>query len=127
MTQLKDVNTTDIRDAIRLGCQNMCKSLNADDGDIPYGSARVRPEAGLGGSSEAHSPGRHLNAVLNAEDAAGIELDEDCIDKQANAAFFSYSRAALPLTALATGSTARAPRSSCKTTTCVRGSTPSTR
>ncbi len=97
MTQLTDVNTTDIRDAIHLGSQHMCNSLNADDGDIPYGGAQVRPEAKLGGSSEAHSPGRHLNALLNAEDAAGIELDEDCIDKQANAAFFSYSQAALPL------------------------------
>ena len=97
LTQLNDVNTTDIRDAIRLGCQNMSNAFNADDADIPYGGAQVRPQAGLGGSSEAHSPGRHLNALLNAEDAAGIDLDEDCIEKQAKAAFFSYSQAALPL------------------------------
>ena len=97
MIQLKDVNTTDIRDAIRLGCQNMCNVFNADDGDIPYGGAAVRPEARLGGSSEAHSPGRHLNALLNAEEAAGIELDEDCIEKHASAAFFSYSQAPLPV------------------------------
>ena len=97
MTRLQDLNTTDIRDAIRLGCHNMSHCFNADDADIPYGGAQIRPRAELGGSSEAHSPGRHLNALLNAEDAAGIELDEDAVDKHARAAFFSYSRAPLPL------------------------------
>ena len=29
--------------------------------------------------SEAHVSGRHLNALLNAEDAAGITLEEDCV------------------------------------------------
>lgn len=97
MPRLDDVNTTDIRDAICLGCRNMSNSFNADDADIPYGGAKVRPEAGFGGSSEAHSPGRHLNALLNAEDAAAIKLDEDAVEKHARAAFFSYSQAPLPL------------------------------
>ena len=97
MTRLNDVNTTDIRDAIRLGYRAMCNAFNADDADIPYGGAQVRPEARLSGSSEAHSPGRHLNALLNAEAAAGIEIPEDSVDKHARAAFFSYSRAPLPL------------------------------
>ena len=97
MIKLQDVNTTDICDAIRLGCHTMCNCFNADDADIPYGGANVRPEAKLGGSSEAHSPGRHLNALLNAEDTTGIEIDEDCIDKHKKAAFFSYSQAPLPL------------------------------
>ena len=97
MTQLQDVNTRDIRDALELGCRAMSNAFNADDGDIPYGGASVRPVAALGGSSEAHSPGRHLNAILNAEDAAGIRLDEDAVDKHARAAFFSYSVAPLPL------------------------------
>ena len=97
MTQLQDVNTTDIRNAIDLGCQAMCNAFNGDDADIPYGGASVRPLAHLGGSFESHSPGRHLNALLNAEDAAGIELDEDAIDKHARATFFSYSQAPLSL------------------------------
>ena len=97
MTQLRDVNTRDIRDAIELGCRAMSNAFNADDGDIPYGGASVRPVAALGGSSEAHSPGRHLNAMLNAEDAAGVRLDENAVEKQARAAFFSYSVAPLPL------------------------------
>ena len=99
MTKIKDVNTTDIRDAIRLGCHTMCNSFNADDADIPYGAAQARPqaEALFRPGHEAHHPGRHLNALLNAEDAAGIEIDEDCIEKHAKAAFFSYSQVALPL------------------------------
>ena len=93
MSKLRHVNTTDIPAAIRLGCRTMGSVFNADDGDIPFFSSRVRPDAFLAFSSfhsESHVPGRHLNALLNAEDAAGIRLDEDCIDKHARAAFFSY-------------------------------------
>ncbi len=36
MVKLKDVNTTDILDAIQLGCQTMCRCFNADDNDLPY-------------------------------------------------------------------------------------------
>ena len=97
MARLQDVNARDIRDAIELGCRAMSSAFNSDDGDIPYGGASVRPVAALGGSSEAHSPGRHLNALLNAEDAAGIRLDEDAVEKHARATFFSYSVAPLPL------------------------------
>ena len=97
MVQLRDVNTTDIGDAIRLGCQAMSRAFNADDADIPYGGAQVRPEAFLSGSMEGHMPGRLLNAMLAAEDAMGLDLDEEVIDKHTRAAFFSYSRAPLPL------------------------------
>ena len=97
MTRLADVNTTDIRDAIRLGCQAMGNAFNSDDGDIPYGGASIRPIAKLGGSSESHTPGRHLNALLNADDAAGIAIDESVIEKHTRAAMYSYSRAPLPL------------------------------
>ncbi len=92
--QLKDVNTTDIAGAIRLACQTMQSVFNADDNGIPFFGSRVRPEAYLGFSSahtEAHVPGRHLNALLNAEDAVGIELDETAIRKHAEAAYFSFS------------------------------------
>lgn len=97
MTKLRDVNTTDISDAIQLGCRCMCNCFNADDDDIPYFGANVRPEARLRGSSESHTPGRYLNALLNAEDALDIEIEEDAVDKHAKAAFFSYSRLPLSL------------------------------
>ena len=93
-TKLKDVNTTNIPDAIRLGCRTMCNVFNRDDNDIPFFSSRVWPDARLSFSwahSEAHVPGRHLNALLNAEDTLGISIDEECIEKHARAAFYSYS------------------------------------
>jgi hypothetical protein len=92
--QLKDVNTTDIEDAIRLGCHTMQNVFNADDRDIPFFGSSVRPYADLrfsGAHSESHIPGRHLNALLNAEDAIGISLDESAVRKHAEAAYFSFS------------------------------------
>ena len=91
---LADVNTTDIAAAIRLGCRTMCSVFNADDDDVPFFGSRVWPEAFLSFStsaSESHVPGRHLNALLNAEDALGLNLDEGCIDRHARAAYLSYS------------------------------------
>ncbi|MDE2999019.1 MAG: hypothetical protein OXU79_08075 [Gemmatimonadota bacterium] len=101
MSRLRNVNTTDIEDAIRLGCRTMCNVFNADDNNVPFFGSRVLPEARLSFSpvhSESHVPGRHLNALLNAEDAIGIELDERCVDNHANAAFLAYGGpAALPI------------------------------
>jgi len=91
---LADVNTTDIEGAIRLGCRTMCSVFNADDDDVPFFSSQVWPEARLSFSSthnESHVPGRHLNALLSAEYAAGVYVDESCIDRHARAAFLSYS------------------------------------
>ena len=99
--KLSNINTTDITDAIRLGCRMMSNVFNADDNDIPFFGSEVRPDPQLrfsGVHSESHVPGRHLNALLNAEDASGISVDPDAIEKHANAAFFSYSGPiALPL------------------------------
>ena len=92
--RLKDVNTTSIRDAVSLGCRNMGNVFNRDDHDMPFQGSEVWPDAELVFSnyfSEAHVPGRHLNALLNAEDAFGIHVDETVIEKHAKAAFFSYS------------------------------------
>ncbi len=91
---LTDVNTTDIASAIRLGCRTMCSVFNADDDDIPFFGSRVWPEAYLSFStsaSESHVPGRHLNALLNAEDVLGFKVDDACIERHARAAFFSYA------------------------------------
>ena len=101
MTKLHDVNTTDIAGAIRLGCQTMGNVFNADDNDVPFFRSAVWPEARLSfyeSFSEAHVPGRHLNALLTAEDVLGISVPDDVIDKHARAAFFSYAGpVALPL------------------------------
>ena len=94
MVKLRHVNTNDIREAIRLGCRTMSSVFNADDNDIPFFGSLVRPDPSFSFSpvhSEAHVPGRHLNALLNAEDAAGIHIEEDAVDSHAHAAFLSYS------------------------------------
>ena len=99
MATLRDVNTIDIRAAIELGCRTMQSVFNADDHDVPFFRSTVLPDARLSFSSrhsESHVPGRHLNALLNAEDAAAIRIDEAAVEKHARAAFFSYG-GALPL------------------------------
>ena len=61
---------------------------------FPFFSSQVWPEAELKFSpmhSESHVPGRHLNALLNAEDAVGVYFDEGCVERHARAAFLSYS------------------------------------
>ena len=101
MAQLTNVNTTDIRKAIQLGCRTMQNVFNADDDQVPFFGSSVRPEAALRFSShhsEAHVPGRHLNALLNAEDAAGVELNEAAVENHRRATILSYSGpVALPL------------------------------
>ena len=99
MAKLKDVNTTDIAGAIRLGCRTMCRLFNADDDDIPFFDILALPEARMTFSchhSEAQVPGRFLNALLNAEDALGIRIDERAVDTITRAAFFAY-QGAVPL------------------------------
>ena len=93
MTRLQDVNTTDIVGAIRLGCETMSRTFNADDGDLPYFSASASPVAQMLDvfGPEAHVPGRHLNALLSAEDAARVPIDEAAVERHARAAFFSFS------------------------------------
>jgi len=91
---LKYVNSTDLYSAIELGCRTMCSVFNADDNDIPFFRSRVWPNAFLSFASwtnEAHIPGRHLNALLSAEAAAGVQVDEDAIRKHADAAYYSFS------------------------------------
>ena len=99
--KVANVNTTSIREAITLGCRTMSSVFNADDNHIPFFLASARPDAGFGFHhflSECHVPGRHLNALLNAEDALGIHINEDVIEKHEKAARFSYSGpVALPL------------------------------
>jgi hypothetical protein len=91
---LKDVNTTDIPGAIRLGCHSMSSVLNPEDHFIPYFAAWFGQKSKLefhGWLSEAHVPGRHLNALLAAENVLGVPAPPNVISKLAAAAFFSYS------------------------------------
>ncbi len=94
MTRLNNVNTSDLLAAIQLGCRTMSNVFNADDNDIPFFGSEVLPNPRLSFSrvhSESHVPGRHLNALLTAEDIAGVVIDEQAVEKHAAAAFYSYS------------------------------------
>ncbi len=81
MTRLTDVNTTDIIGAIELARNAMCSIFDPNGEDVPYFRVAVLPEAYFGIPLESHVPGRHLNALLNAEDAAGLQVDEETIEK----------------------------------------------
>ncbi|HOP10741.1 MAG TPA: hypothetical protein PK629_04555 [Oscillospiraceae bacterium] len=94
MSKLADVNTTDLRAAIEASCKTMCSVFNADDNNIPFFTTEVYPEVYMAfhpSLSESHVPGRHLNALLTAQDLLGIPIGEENITKHAEAAFFSYS------------------------------------
>ncbi len=101
MSKLQQVNTTNIADAIRLGCRTMQSVFDADDDNVPFFRSTIRPETALSFSSvhsEAHVPGRHLNGLLEAEDATGVEITEEAVDNHRRAVFLSYSGSvALPL------------------------------
>ena len=106
MAKLRNVNTTDVKGAIALGCRTMQSVFNADDNDVPFFGSSIVPHARSAQTwlkfcdfaSESHVPGRHLNALLNAEAAAGVKLDESAVQKHARAAFLSFSGpVALPL------------------------------
>ena len=94
MRKLNTVNYTDILDAILLGCQTMGNVFNADDNNIPFFGVEVLPRTKMyfnAHYTEAHVPGRHLNALLNARSIVDVDVDEQTIKNHANAAFFSYS------------------------------------
>lgn len=92
--RVRNINTTDIRAAVELGCRTMSGVFNAGDNGIPFFGSIVWPGAELSfndSHTESHVPGRHLNALLNAEAALGVRVNESVIEKHARAAFFSYS------------------------------------
>lgn len=94
MTRLGNVNTVDVRDAVQLACQTMTRGFNRHDADHPFFSAFIRPAARLGWSgyySDAHVPGRHLNALVAAGKVMGVEIDGQAVRKHADALYFSFS------------------------------------
>jgi hypothetical protein len=72
MAKLSDVNTTDIVDAIRLACRNMCSCFDPDDHDLPYWQVDVLPNTFLAKPFEHENPGRHLPPLFMADELAGI-------------------------------------------------------
>ena len=101
MAKLEQVNDRDIAAAIWLGCRTMQNVFDADDDGVPFFRSLIEPEILLAFSpfaSESHVPGRHLNALLNAEDAVGVALDEEAVEKHRRAVCLSYGGpVALPL------------------------------
>ena len=76
MAKLSHVNTSDVRSAIELGCRTMQSVFNADDDDRPFFASSVHPSAELGfctAHTESHVPGRHLLALLAAEEVASTK------------------------------------------------------
>lgn len=77
------VNTTNLEIAIRKGCNPMQQMLDPAHDNLPYFSNLMSgsdPRNGHHASvSMGHMPGRLLNALLNAEDAVGVKLNEQII------------------------------------------------
>jgi hypothetical protein len=97
--QLSNVNTTDIRSAIELGCRAMGRIFNPADAGLPYMYTRIWPDGWLGFSpyhGAIQMSGRHLDALLTAEAALGLKIDEDAVEQHTRASFASY-RDGLPL------------------------------
>ena len=78
--------------------------FNADDDNLPFMMAHVRPDAFFDFNKDTSVPGRHLNALLNAEAAAGVSLNEEAIERHRRAAFLLFSGSvALPLSRTSIG------------------------
>ena len=98
-SRLRDVNTRDIRDAIALGCRTMQSCFDADDNHVPFFGTSIKPRQSSEKThfafspawTEAHVPGRHLNALLNAEDVAGVSIDERAVENHSRAMFLAHS------------------------------------
>lgn len=94
MTKILNVNTSDIHTAIKLGCHTMSNVFNANDNEVPFFGSEVIPNPKLSFSnihSESHVPGRHLNALLTAENVLDIDIDQSAVEKHEAAAALSYS------------------------------------
>ena len=97
--RVKNVNTTDIRSAIELGCRAMGRIFNPADSGLPYMYTRIWPDGWLGFSpyhGAIQMSGRHLDALLAAKATLGLDIDEQAIEGHARASFASYS-GGLPL------------------------------
>ena len=99
MPRVNNVNTTDILDAIQLGCRCMCMCLNADEDNFPFAGNTVRPHVTLRTSPpyiDIDNPGRFLHPLLAASSEFGVSVAEECIDSISRAVWLSYT-GSLPL------------------------------
>lgn len=97
--RVANVNTTSIPAAVELACRAMGQVFNPADNGYPYMYTRIWPDGWLGFSpyhGAVQLAGRHLDALLAAEDALGVELDENVIAQHTEASFFSLSAGPLP-------------------------------
>ncbi len=97
--RVANVNTTSIPAAVELACRAMGQVFNPADQGYPYMYTRIWPDGWLGFSpyhGAIQLSGRHLDALLSAEDALGIEADEDMVRQHTEASFFSLSAGPLP-------------------------------
>lgn len=98
--KLLDVNSRNVREAAKMGCQNMGRIFDADNQNLPYGVAPLYPRAALGLAlfSEPQIPGRLLSALLAAEAHMGLNVDDAAVKTHERIAYLSYSGPiALPL------------------------------
>ncbi len=97
--RVANVNTTSIPAAVESACRAMGNVFNPEDSGYPYMYTRIWPDGWLGFSpyhGAIQLAGRHLDALLAAEDVLGVELDEDVIARHTEASFFSLSAGPLP-------------------------------
>ena len=97
--RVASVNSTSIPAAVSLACQAMGQVFNPADNGFPYMYTRIWPDGWLGFSpyhGAIQLSGRHLDALLAAEDALGIEADEGVVAQHAEASYFSLSAGPLP-------------------------------
>ena len=93
--KLADVNTTNIRAAVELGCQSLSKVFNENDAQVgaPFFWINLRPGVDMSFSdafSDAQVPGKSLLGLLTAEKAFGVRIDPTVVERYARVAFFSY-------------------------------------
>ena len=97
--RVANVNTTSILAAVEPACRAMGQIFNPADNGYSYMYTRIWPDGWLGFSpyhGAVQLSGRHLDALLAAEDALGVELDEDVIARHVEASFFSLGAGPLP-------------------------------
>lgn len=94
-----NVNTTSIPEAVELACRAMGQIFNPADNGYPYMYTRIWPDGWLGFSpyhGAVQMSGRHLDALLAAEDTLGVAVDEQAVARHTEATFFSLSAGPLP-------------------------------
>src|SRR6188768_3580365 len=93
MVRLADVDSSDLESAVRLGCHAMGAAF-AVSGDGPLFEAPLAPEPVLAFHpwfSDAHIPGRHLVALLNAERTFAVAIDESLVERHQEALWRAFS------------------------------------